>query len=97
MVMLDPFNTRSLAFQIVTLAEHLSSLPSLLEDGMMEEPANILLTLSSEVKTQSAADLNAAKMRKLELALMRLSDAVAARYFLQGANAVPTIKLAGLA
>jgi uncharacterized circularly permuted ATP-grasp superfamily protein/uncharacterized alpha-E superfamily protein len=97
MVMLDPFNTRSLAFQIVTLAEHLSSLPSLLEDGMMEEPANILLTLSSEVKTQSAADLNAAKMRKFELALMRLSDAVAARYFLQGANAVPTIKLAGLA
>lgn len=36
-------------------------------------------------------------MRAFEQALMRLSGAVADRYFLQGANAVPTIKLAGLA
>ena len=28
---------------------------------------------------------------------LRLSGAVADRYFLQGANAVPTVKLAGLA
>lgn len=35
-------------------------------------------------------------MLAFEQALMRLSNAVADRYFLQGANAVPTIKLAAL-
>jgi hypothetical protein len=32
-----------------------------------------------------------------EQMLMKLSDAVADRYFLQGANATPTKKLSGLA
>ncbi len=38
MVMLDPYNTRSLAFQVVTLKDHLAALPALLDDGMLEEP-----------------------------------------------------------
>jgi uncharacterized alpha-E superfamily protein len=97
MVMLDPFNTRSMAFQVETLQDHLAALPSLLEDGMMEEPNTILLMLSTEVKTQGAAGLDTARIRRFEQALMRLSDAVAARFFLQGANAVPAIKLGGLA
>ena len=33
----------------------------------------------------------------LEQDLLRLSTAVADRYFLQGANATPNVKLAGLA
>jgi uncharacterized alpha-E superfamily protein len=97
MVMLDPFNTRSLAFQVVTLKEHLSVLPSLLDDGMLEEPQRILLGLAAEVETEDAVHLDAHKMLVFEQALMRLSSAVTDRYFLQGANAVPTVKLAGLA
>ena len=97
MVMLDPFNTRSLAFQAVTLKEHLAMLPSLLEDGMMEEPNRLLLVLATEIETEDAARLDEDKMRAFEKSLMRLSGAVADRYFLQGANAQPTIKLAGLA
>ena len=97
MVMLDPFNTRSLAFQVVTLKEHLSVLPSLLDDGMLEEPNRILLTLATQVETEDAAALDPEKMHGFEQALMRLSGAIAERYFLQGANAAPTIKLAGLA
>ena len=97
MVMLDPFNTRSLAFQAVTLTEHLAMLPSLLEDGMMEEPNRLLLVLATEIETEDAARLDEDKMRAFEKSLMRLSGAVADRYFLQGANAQPTIKLAGLA
>ena len=97
MVMLDPFNTRSLAFQVVTLKEHLAVLPSLLNDGMLEEPARVLLTLATEVETEDAARLDTNRTLAFEQALMKLSSAVADRYFLQGANAVPTIKLAGLA
>ena len=36
-------------------------------------------------------------MLAFEHALMRLSGVVADRYFLQGARAVPTVKLGGLA
>ena len=97
MTMLDPYNTRSLAFQLATLKEHLAALPSLLEDGMLEAPQKILLTLAAEVETEEAEDLDGPKMLAFEQALMRLSSAVTDRYFLQGANAAPTVKLVGLA
>ena len=97
MVMLDPFNSRSLAFQVETLKGHLAVLPSLLADGMLEEPNRVLLPLAAEVETADAAHLEAPKMLVFEQTLLRLSGAVADRYFLQGAKAVPTIKLAGLA
>jgi len=97
LVMLDPFNTRSLAFQLNTLKEHLAVLPTLHEDGMLEEPARILLSLSADVDTEDARKLSADKTHRFERALMRFSNAVADRYFQQGANAVPTVKLVGLA
>jgi len=97
MVMLDPFNTRSMAFQIVTLKDHLAALPSLLEDGMMEAPDRILVLLATQVETKDASGFDAETIDDFEGALLRLSNAVADRYFLQGANAQPTVKLAGLA
>ena len=97
MVVLDPFNTRSLAFQVATLKEHLAVLPSLQQDGMLEEPNLILLPLATELEVADAGRLTATRIQGYEHALMRLSGAVADRYFLQGARAVPTIKLAGLA
>jgi uncharacterized alpha-E superfamily protein len=97
MVMLDPFNTRSLAFQVATLKGHLTALPSLQEDGMLETPTRILLTLAAEVETANAAKMTVDQVRHIETALMGLSGAVADRYFLQGANAQPTAKLVGLA
>ncbi len=97
MVMLDPFNTRSLAFQLVELSEHLAVLPTLMEDGMLEKPQKILMTVAAEVETEDADDLDGAKMLGFEQSLMRLSSAIADRYFLQGAQAVPAVKLVGLA
>ena len=97
MVMLDPFNTRSLAFQVVTLKDHLAVLPSLVEDGMLEQPSRILLPIVTDVETADAGHLTAAKMLTFERGLMELSGAIADRYFLQGASAVPTIKLSALA
>jgi uncharacterized alpha-E superfamily protein len=97
MVMLDPFNTRSLAFQVAALKDHLSALPALQNDGMMEEPLRLLLPLATEVETTDAAALTLEKMRAFEVVLLRLSGAVADRFFQQGATAAPTLKLAGLA
>jgi uncharacterized circularly permuted ATP-grasp superfamily protein/uncharacterized alpha-E superfamily protein len=97
MVLLDPLNTRSLAFQIETLKGHIVALPSLVEDGMLEAPTRILLPLATQIEIEDAEALTAEKMHAFETTLMQLSTAVSDRYFLQGASAVPTIKLAALA
>jgi uncharacterized alpha-E superfamily protein len=97
MVILDPFNTRSLAFQVVAIKEHLASLPTLQADGMLEEPSRILLPLAAQVETADAAHLDAEALLEFEATLLRLSDAVADRYFQHGANAVPITRLAALA
>ena len=97
MVLLDPFNTRSLAFQVEALSEHLGALPSLLEDGMLEPQGRILLKLATEVQTEEAATLGVDRMTAFERALMKLSGAIGDRFFLQGASAVPHVKLPGLA
>ena len=57
----------------------------------------ILLVLAGQVEVGEATAPTGPKMLAFEHALLQLSDAVAARYFLQGANAVPTVQLAGLA
>ena len=97
MVVLDPFNTRSIAFQVFAVKEHLAALPTLVEDGMMEEPRRITLSLATRVEIEEAQHLDTPVILGLEQDLLRLSTAVADRYFLQGANATPNVKLAGLA
>ena len=97
MVMLDPFNTRSTAFQVCALQGHLAALPSLVEDGMMEPPTRILTRLATDIETALAAEVDVDLIMRFEESLLGLSNAVADRYFLRGANARPTIKLAGLA
>jgi uncharacterized circularly permuted ATP-grasp superfamily protein/uncharacterized alpha-E superfamily protein len=96
MVLLDPFNPRSLAFQLESLKEHISALPALLEDGMLETPKRTLLGLSALVQTQAAGDIDTSTMIACEQALMRFSEEVGDRYFLQAGGA-PTTKLATLA
>jgi uncharacterized alpha-E superfamily protein len=97
MLMLDPYNPRSLAFQVGSLRRHLDALPALLDDGMPEEPQRILLSLAADVETEDAANLDANRAFAFEQTLLRLSTAISDRYFLQGAHAVPTVKLGGLA
>ena len=97
LVALDPFNPRSVAFQILTLKAHLASLPALQNDGMPETPARQMVHLASQVETADAADLDTEKTLEIERLLMALSNAVGDRYFLQGSNATPTKKLGGLA
>jgi uncharacterized circularly permuted ATP-grasp superfamily protein/uncharacterized alpha-E superfamily protein len=97
MVVLDPFNTRSVAFQVSVLQDHIAALPALVEDGMMEPHARILRGLATDIETAVAAEVAPEMMLSFQSALMSLSNAVSDRYFLRGANARPTIKLAGLA
>ena len=86
LVALDPGNPRSLAYQIERIVEHLRALPVLGDDGMEEDQqaqANVLL---AGVLTANAARLSEPVLKQVERRLYGLSDAIARRYFLQGAE-----------
>lgn len=86
LVALDPGNPRSLAFQICRICEHLAALPVLEDDGM-EEPQQAQGTvLTAIVSTATAATLDAEVLGDVERRLFQLSEAIARRYFLQGAE-----------
>jgi uncharacterized circularly permuted ATP-grasp superfamily protein/uncharacterized alpha-E superfamily protein len=97
LVMLDPFNPRSTAFQIAAIQEHLTALPTLREDGILEEPRRLMLRLASDIEAEDAVGLGAGKILGVEQRLMAVSEAIARRYFLQGSNAAIATKLTGLA
>jgi uncharacterized alpha-E superfamily protein len=97
MALLDPFNPRSVAFQIERLAEHLAGLPNLSDDGMLETPQRMAMKLAGEIGTSTAAELSNSSVLAFEQTLLGLAEAIAARYFLQGPHAARADKSSGLA
>lgn len=97
MVLLDPYNPRSLAFQINAARAHIEALPALADDGMPEPPLRLLRGLAGEIGAARAAQLGVIQVEALKETLLVLGNAVADRYFLQGSNAVHVRKLGGLA
>ncbi|MBK9081192.1 MAG: circularly permuted type 2 ATP-grasp protein [Rhizobiales bacterium] len=83
MCLLDPFNPRSVGFQIARLSEHLAQLPTLIEDGLFEEPRRLVARLQADAQSANAEEIDARLILAYEQRLMSLADAVAARYFLQ--------------
>ena len=88
LVALDPFNPRSLAFQVDRIREHLAVLPSIRDDGLQEDHVAMANEIALTVATVKPESLSPATLLGLENRLMALSDALAARYFLQGAETV---------
>lgn len=86
LVALDPNNPRSLAFQVARIGEHLAHLPVLADDGMAEDQQAQATALAARVAVASATTLDAELLGDVEGRLATLSDAVARRYFLQGAE-----------
>jgi uncharacterized circularly permuted ATP-grasp superfamily protein/uncharacterized alpha-E superfamily protein len=84
LVGLDPYNPRSVAFQLVMINEHLGALPRLRDDGMAEQHEAAALALQARVAILEAGTLNAAALLGVEDDLLALSDAIGARFFLRG-------------
>ena len=83
MVLLDPFNPRSVGFQIETTSQHIATLPTLRNDGMLEEPSQLIAKLVTEISTSAAKDLDSTIILALEQKISNFAEAVAARYFLR--------------
>jgi uncharacterized circularly permuted ATP-grasp superfamily protein/uncharacterized alpha-E superfamily protein len=86
LVALDPGNPRSVAFQVDRICEHLSALPVLGDDGMDEPQQALGSALVAILSTTTAATLDADLLGDVERRLYGMSEAIARRYFLQGAE-----------
>ena len=86
LTVLDPGNPRALAFQVETIRDHLARLPVLDDDGMAEPQQIEATELYATVAPAQAALLDPETLDEVEQRLFRLSEAIARRYFLQGAE-----------
>jgi uncharacterized alpha-E superfamily protein len=97
LVVLDPYNPRSVAFQVFALNDHIASLPTLKEGGLIERPHRLAVALQAMLTTAEAASLDTRTLFALEQDLLNLSDAIGSHYFPHGPNASRPEKLTGLA
>ena len=97
LAVLDPYNPRSVAFQVTALNDHIAALPSLKEHGLIERPQRLAVALQARLTTTEAAALDVKTLFALEQDLLNLADAVGLHYFPHGPNASRPEKLTGLA
>jgi uncharacterized alpha-E superfamily protein len=97
MALLDPFNPRSVAFQVNRIDEGIASLPVLREDGMLEEPRRLASLLEADLTAQRPESFDESSILSVEQRLLALANAIAGRYFLQGAGQRRAEKTTGLA
>jgi uncharacterized alpha-E superfamily protein len=97
MALLDPYNPRSVAFQAKLIVEHISGLPVLRQDGLPEEPLRLATLLGAELAAEYADRIEDQRILGIEQRLETLAEAIATRYFLQGASHARAEKILGLA
>jgi uncharacterized alpha-E superfamily protein len=87
MLLLEPANPRSLAFQVDRVLEHLGALPRLSDDGMPEPPMRIARAIAARLAAADADTLDDSDLAAVEAQLLALSDAISARFFPKGEDA----------
>jgi uncharacterized circularly permuted ATP-grasp superfamily protein/uncharacterized alpha-E superfamily protein len=97
MAILDPFNPRSVGFQVARIDDHLAALPSLLDDGVLEPQRRLSVRLRADLEAEDAHKLDAEGIFAIERRLMNLADAIGDRYFSQGARLERVDRASGLA
>ena len=70
LVVLDPYNPRSVAFQVFALNDHIASLPTLKEGGLIERPRRLAVGLQATLTTTEAAALDTKSLFVLEQELL---------------------------
>jgi uncharacterized alpha-E superfamily protein len=80
LVMLDPSNPRSVAFQLDRIETHLSALPGRNAAGRLSPAQQIAVSIATQLRTIEAAVIDEALIMDTEQSLMKLSDAITASY-----------------
>jgi len=87
MVLLEPGNPRSLAFQADRLLAHLDALPTLRDDGMPEPPVQLATAIAARLRAVAAETIRDEDLAALERQLLDLSNRIDDRFFLKGEDA----------
>lgn len=97
LVLLDPDNPRSLAFQVQLIHQHLSILPALGDDQLPEAPLLAARAVMGPLVSQAAPTIDDHVLWDIENRLLALSEAISTRYFLQFERADPALESSLLA
>lgn len=89
LLLLDPENPRSLAFQLEAITAHIEALPVLSENGLPEAPLLAARALNCIYAGLTAEAVDEKLLIDTEKRLLALSDAVSLRYFLQFEQQAP--------
>jgi uncharacterized alpha-E superfamily protein len=87
MAILDPYNPRSVAYQLMRINEHLSALPSLNDDGILELHRRLSLSIGGDLEAQDARSVDVKQILTFEQRLLSLANEISERYFSDPANA----------
>jgi len=80
LILLDPNNPRSVAFQLDRIETHLSALPGRTATGRLSPVQQIVASIATRLRTVEAAAIDEALIVDIEQSLMKLSDAITAAY-----------------
>ena len=80
LVVLDPGNPRSIAFQLDRVEAALAALPRRHEDGRPSLPQQIAIPIAAALRSAEASSFDEAFIGRLEADTLKLSDAVTATY-----------------
>jgi uncharacterized alpha-E superfamily protein len=97
MALLDPFNPRSVAFQVRRIDEHFAKLPTLADDGMMEPQRRLVVSLRADLEAEDARRIDGRRILLIEQRLMALANAISERYFSHASDPSPADKRSKLA
>jgi len=89
LVVLDPHNPRSVAYQLDRIEVHLAALPRHNAEGRLSVPQQIAASAATALRTAEAAAIDDALITAAEDALMRLSEAIAAAYLTHNDRSEP--------
>jgi uncharacterized circularly permuted ATP-grasp superfamily protein/uncharacterized alpha-E superfamily protein len=84
LVLLDPDNPRSLAFQVQALVDHIAALPPLDDNSLPEQTLLDARAILAPLQSRGVADVDGETLHEIEMKLLALSDRLSDRYFLPG-------------
>jgi uncharacterized circularly permuted ATP-grasp superfamily protein/uncharacterized alpha-E superfamily protein len=89
LLLLDPDNPRSLAYQTLSIERAIAALPVLGEDALPEAPLRAARALAAPLASMTVQEVDGDLLNQMEARLLSLSDSLSARYFLQFERTAP--------
>ena len=80
LVVLDPHNPRSIAYQLDRIEQHLAGLPQLYSGGRLSPTQQLVVSMTTALRTADAADVDEDLVVAMESGLMTLSEAITSAY-----------------